>query len=51
MTQSPNDNNRGMHPVLNPSNPRTILGVNTFSREDGEHILRKIDQFDQSNRY
>ena len=32
-----------------PSNPRTILGVNpffnTFSKEDGEFILSKIDEF------
>ena len=33
----------------NPSNPRTILGVNPFfnkfTREDGEHVLDKIDEF------
>ena len=32
-----------------PSNPRTILGVNpffnTFSKEDGEFVLGKIDEF------
>ena len=34
---------------VDPSNPRTILGVNphfnNFSREDGEFMLSKIDQF------
>ena len=33
----------------NPSNPRTILGVNPFfnkfTREDGEYMLAKIDEF------
>jgi hypothetical protein len=34
---------------VNPSNPRTILGVNphfnNFSKEDGDYLLSKIDQF------
>ena len=34
---------------LNPSNPKTILGVNPyfnkFSKEDGDYLLSKIEQF------